>query len=175
MEPLSDSPTLQNLSLGVSLIATCRVECCSPVLPLPLSSTSTQTRTPRSRKPPPCRPSAPRTRRPRWPAPARWRCCSSSSSRPTPQSHKSTKQRNFQLTLHAPPPRFSFHHRVFKMWSLPSSCSFNIAPLIAVLKGESANKANRYTYAAKTKWKNKRATKMAQSRGSWSIFRSIEY
>jgi hypothetical protein len=48
-----------------SLIATCRVECCSPVPPRPPSSISTQTRTPLSHTPPPCRPSGPRTRRPR--------------------------------------------------------------------------------------------------------------
>jgi len=41
------------------------------------------------------------------------------------------------LTLQAPPPRFSFHQRVFSMWSLPSSWSFRMAPLMAVLYGES--------------------------------------
>lgn len=41
------------------------------------------------------------------------------------------------LTLQDPPPRFSFHQRVFSMWSFPSSCSFKIASLMAVLYGES--------------------------------------
>ena len=41
------------------------------------------------------------------------------------------------LTLHDPPPRFSFHQRVFSKCSFPSSCSFRIAPLMAVLYGES--------------------------------------
>lgn len=42
------------------------------------------------------------------------------------------------LTLQEPPPRFSFHQRVFKMCSFPSSCNFNTAPFIAVRYGESA-------------------------------------
>lgn len=41
------------------------------------------------------------------------------------------------LTLHEPPPRFSFHQRVFKICSFPSSWSLSIAPLIAVRNGES--------------------------------------
>lgn len=41
------------------------------------------------------------------------------------------------FTRQAPPPRFSFHQRVFRIWSLPSSWSLRIAPLIAVLNGES--------------------------------------
>lgn len=41
------------------------------------------------------------------------------------------------LTLQDPPPRFSFHQRVFSKCSFPSSCSFRIAPLMAVLYGES--------------------------------------
>jgi hypothetical protein len=42
------------------------------------------------------------------------------------------------LTLQDPPPRFSFHQRVFRMCSLPSSWSLSTAPLIAVRYGESA-------------------------------------
>lgn len=41
------------------------------------------------------------------------------------------------LTLQDPPPRFSFHHRVFSKCNFPSSCSFSMAPLMAVLYGES--------------------------------------
>lgn len=40
-------------------------------------------------------------------------------------------------TLHDPPPRFSFHHRVFKMCNLPSSCNLRTVWLIAVRYGES--------------------------------------
>lgn len=38
---------------------------------------------------------------------------------------------------HDPPPRFSFHHLVLSICSLPSSCSLRTAPLIAVRYGES--------------------------------------
>lgn len=43
-----------------------------------------------------------------------------------------------ELTLQDPPPRFSFHQRVFRICSLPSSCSLSTAPLMAVRYGESA-------------------------------------
>jgi hypothetical protein len=44
------------------------------------------------------------------------------------------------LTLQEPPPRFSFHHRVLRMCSLPSSWSLSTAPLMAVRYGESETK-----------------------------------
>lgn len=40
------------------------------------------------------------------------------------------------LTRHDPPPRRSFHQRVFKRWSLPSSCNLSTAPLINVRYGD---------------------------------------
>lgn len=43
----------------------------------------------------------------------------------------------YLLTLQDPPPRFSFHQRVFSTWSFPSSWSFRMAPFMAVLYGES--------------------------------------
>lgn len=37
------------------------------------------------------------------------------------------------ITLQDPPPCLSFHHRVFNICNLPSSCNLRIAPFIAVL------------------------------------------
>jgi hypothetical protein len=73
-----------------------------------------------------------------------------SSCKTIAQPSKNNRQK--RLTLHAPPPRFSFHQRVFRMWSLPSSCSFNIAPLIAVRNGESG-RVNRHRKIESIGWK----------------------
>ena len=44
--------------------------------------------------------------------------------------------RLFKLTAHCPPPRFCFHHFLFRTWSWPLSCNFNIALLMGVRYGD---------------------------------------
>lgn len=68
-----------------------------------------------------------------------------------------------ELTRQEPPPRFSFHHLVFKICNLPSSCNFKTAPLIAVRYGESKKK-----YFKKTK-KKKQFQKKLTRRHCYSI------
>jgi hypothetical protein len=89
-----------------------------------------------------------------------------SSCKTIAQPSKNNRQK--RLTLHAPPPRFSFHQRVFRMWSLPSSCSFNIAPLIAVRNGESG-RVNRHRKIESIGWKGVVAKKK-QYRGSFGVY-----
>lgn len=105
---------------------------------LPLYVTSTQIRTRRWRRRCPFRPWAPRKRRRRSPGPAHWPSSSISMYRPTNKRFVSQPLYNSSsyVTRQFPPPRFSFHHRVFRTCNFPSSCSFNTAPLINVRYGD---------------------------------------
>lgn len=109
-----------------------------PFLRLPLYVTSTQTRIRRWRRRCPCHPWGRRKRRQHSPDPAHWQSSSISMYRPTNKRFVSCTLRNFFsiVTRQFPPPRFSFHHLVFRTCNFPSSCSFNTAPLINVLYGD---------------------------------------
>jgi hypothetical protein len=130
------------------ITARCLAVCSSPSLPQPPCVTSTRTRRQQWRMPHPCPPSVPQTHHPHWPSPAHSQHSSSWMCHPAKwrdgmmlvalQCHCTTPNaREAELTLQDPPPRFSFHQRVFRMCSLPSSWSLSTAPLIAVRYGES--------------------------------------